>query len=166
MNKILSIVIVSLLATTAMAQTKLAYVDVQKAIQASSEGKKAKAELEVEFNKKKKELEKKDGDLKKMGEDLDRKKAVLSEDAFAKKRAEFDEEMLKFRDAMNKSQLDIQKKERELTAPILDKMRKVIEKVAADQKIDMVFEKSQGIVWASASLEITEAVIKEFEKTK
>src|ERR1700687_4885209 len=108
------------------AESKIGYVDMQKAIQATDAGKKAKTELEGEFNKKKKELEKKEADLKKMGEDLERKKAVLSEEVLGKKQAEFQEEMMKYRETVGKSQEEIRKKEQELTQPILDKMKTVI----------------------------------------
>lgn len=153
-----------LAAGVAQAQNKVAVVDMQKAVQATSAGKKAKTELETEFNKKKKELEKKEADLKKMGEDLERKKAVLSEDAFQKKQGEFQEEMMKYRDIVGKSQLEIQKKERDLTAPILDKMRKVIEKIAQDKNYDLVVEKTQMVLFAGKGVDITDDVIKAFEK--
>ena len=42
-------------------------------------------------------------------EDLEKKKSVLSEEALGKKQAEFQEEMLKYRDVVGKSQLEIQK---------------------------------------------------------
>lgn len=145
-------------------QTKIAVVDMQKAVQATAAGKKAKTELEAEFNKKKKELEKKETDLKKMGEDLERKKAVLSEDAFMKKQAEFQEEMMKYRDVVGKSQLEIQKKERELTAPILERMKKTIESIAKDKGFDLVVENTQMILFSAKSSDITDDVVKAFEK--
>lgn len=148
------------------AEVKIGYVDMQKAIQSTAAGKKAKAELEGEFNKKKKELEKKEADLKKMGEDLERKKSVLSEEVLNKKQAEFQEEMLKYRDVVGKSQIEIQKKERDLTAPILDKMRKTIEKVAKEKGYTMVLENSQMVLYATADADLTEAVIKAYEKEK
>ncbi|MFP5518851.1 MAG: OmpH family outer membrane protein [Bdellovibrionia bacterium] len=153
-----------LFAGAAQAQNKIALVDMQKAVQATAAGKKAKTELETEFNKKKKELEKKEADLKKMGEDLERKKAVLSEEAFQKKQAEFQDEMLKYREVVGKSQMEIQKKERDLTAPILEKMRKTIEKVAQEKGYDLVLENSQMVLFAAKTADITDAVIKEFEK--
>jgi outer membrane protein len=148
------------------AETKIGYVDMQKAIQATAAGKKAKSELEGEFNKKKKELEKKETDLKKMGEDLERKKAVLSEEVLSKKQAEFQEEMLKYRDVVGKSQIEIQKKERDLTAPILEKMKKVIEKVAKEKGYSMVLENSQMVLFATPDADLTGEVIKSYEKEK
>ncbi len=146
------------------ATTNIAVVDMQKAIQSTVEGKKAKTELEGEFEKKKKELQKREVDLKKMGEDIEKKKAVLSEEALGKKQAEFQEEMMKYRDVMGKSQVEIQKKERDLTAPILEKMRKTIEKVAKEKGFNLVLENSGSILFADKANDITEDVVKAYEK--
>lgn len=163
-----TMIVLSLLMTASLAQAeaKIGFVDMQKAIQATAAGKKAKAELEGDFNKKKKELEKKEADLKKMGEDLEKKKSVLSEDALAKKQAEFQEEMLKYRDVVGKSQVEIQKKERELTAPILEKMKKAIAKLAKEQGYSMILENSQMVLFSTAEADLTDAVVKAFEKEK
>lgn len=166
MKKMMIVLSMLLTASLAQAEAKVGFVDMQKAIQSTSAGKKAKTELETEFNKKKKELEKKEADLKKMGEDLEKKKSVLSEDALGKKQAEFQDEMLKYRDVVGKSQLEIQKKERELTAPILEKMKKVIAKLAKDKGYTMVIENSQMVLFATADADLTEEVIKAFEKEK
>lgn len=152
--------------TVAQAEVKIGYVDMQKAVQTTAAGKKAKTELESEFEKKKKELQKREGDLKKMGEDLEKKKSVLSEEALQKKQAEFQEEMLKYRDTVGKSQLEIQKKDRELTQPILEKMRKVIEKVAKDKGYSMVLENSAMVLYSAKENDLTDDVVKAFEKEK
>lgn len=166
MKKMLIAVAVMMAASFAQAQAKIGFVDMQKAIQTTAVGKKAKDELEKEFNKKKKELEKKEADLKKMGEDLEKKKSVLSEEALGKKQAEFQEEMLKYRDVVGKSQVEIQKKERDLTSPILEKMKKVISKVAKDGGYSLVLENSQMVLYADQGADLTDAVVKAFEKEK
>ncbi len=155
------------LVSISKAESKVGYVDLQKAIQATTVGKKAKTELETEFNKKKKELEAKESDLKKMGDDLERKKSVLSEEVFARKQGELQEEMLKYREVVGKSQLEIQKKERDLTAPILEKMKAIVEKVASAKSYDLVLEKAEhGILFSKKENDLTDAVVAEFEKTK
>lgn len=166
MRNVVLVVSLMMAAAVANAETKVGFVDMQKAIQSTSAGKKAKTELEADFNKKKKELEKKETDLKKMGEDLEKKKSVMSEDALAKKQAEFQEEMLKYRDIVGKSQVEIQKKERELTAPILDKMKKVIAKLAKDKGYSLVLENSQMVLFATPDSDLTDEVVKTFEKEK
>lgn len=148
------------------ADTKIGFVDMQKAVQATAEGKKAKSELEGELEKRKKDLQKKDADLKKMREDLEKKKSVLSEEALAKKQGEFQEEFMAFQQNVNKSQGELQKREQELTGPILQKMRKVIEKVAKDKGYSVILENSPMVLFASKDNDLTDEVVKAFEKEK
>ncbi len=166
MKRMVVVLSALLMAAAAHAETKVGFVDMQKAIQSTSAGKKAKADLEGDFNKKKKELEKKEADLKKMGEDLEKKKSVLSEEALGKKQAEFQEEMLKYRDVVGKSQVEIQKKERDLTAPILEKMKKVIAKIAKEKGYTLIMENNQAILFATPESDLTDDVIKAYEKEK
>ncbi len=155
-----------LIASAGHTETKIGLVDMQKAIQSTSAGKKAKSELEGEFNKKKKELEGKEAELKKIGEELEKKKSVMSEEALGKKQAEFQEEMLKYRDVVGKSQVEIQKKERDLTAPILDKMKKVIAKLAKEKGYSVIMESNQTVLFATPDGDLTDDVVKAFEKEK
>lgn len=144
---------------------KIGYVDMQKAIQETSIGKKAKKDLEKEFNAKKADLQKKESDLKKMDEDLRKKAAALSDEAKAKKMQELQAEAMKFQREVGESQMNIQKKERELTQPILEKLQAALEKVAKDGGYTMVLEKGeQNVIWAKKDLDLTDAVVKEFEK--
>lgn len=149
----------------AKAEVKIGYIDMQKAIQETSTGKKAKKELETEFNAKKAALQKKEADLKKMTEDLEKKSAALSDDARAKKQQELQQEMMKFQREVGESQANIQKKERDLTAPILEKLQAAVDKIARDGGYAMIFEKNeQSVLWAKKELDLTDAVVKEFEK--
>jgi outer membrane protein len=166
MRNVLIAMSLVLSAAIAKADTKIGFVDMQKAIQATAAGKKAKIELETDFNKKKKELEKKESDLKKMGEDLEKKKSVMSEEALGKKQAEFQEEMMKYREVVGKSQVEIQKKQGELTAPILEKMKKTIAKLAKDNGYSLILENSQMVLFSTAESDLTDEIVKSFEKEK
>jgi outer membrane protein len=146
---------------------KIGYVDLQKAIQQTSTGMKAKKELEKEFNSKKQDLQKREADLKKMGEDLEKKKLALSDEVRAKKSQDLQQEMMKFQREVGESQMTIQKKERDLTQPILEKLQGALEKIAKEGGYTMVLEKSeQSVLWARKDLDLTEAIVKEYEKTK
>lgn len=165
-NTLLALAIV-LTSSMVMADTKLGYVDMQRAVQSTSAGKKAKTDLEGEFNKRKKELDKKKADIEKMGQDLEKKKSVLSEEVLGKKQMELQEEMMKFQKVVGENQMEIQKKEKELTLPILEKMRKVIEKVAQEKQFSMVLEKTeQNVLFAQKEADLTDDVIKAFESQK
>ena len=78
---------------------------------------------------------------------------------------ELQKEMVGYQELVGKSQVDIQKKERDLTMPIIKKLRKIIDKIAKKDGYTMILEKSeQGVLWAKKDVDITERVIKEFEK--
>ncbi len=154
-------------AKASAADTKIGYIDLQKAIQETSAGKKAKKDLEKEFNAKKADLQKKEADLKKMGDDLEKKKSALSDDVRNKKMQELQQEMMKFQREVGESQMNIQKKERDLTQPIIEKLQASIEKVAKAGSYSMVLEKSeQSVLWAQKENDLTDEVVKEFEKSK
>jgi len=160
-------VLLSAGSTAWAAEVKIGYVDMQKAIQETSAGKKAKKELEKEFNAKKADLQKKEADLKKMDDDLKKKAVALSEDVRNKKAQELQGEMIKFQREVGESQLNIQKKERDLTAPILDKLQGSLDKIAKEGGYTVILEKNeQSVLWAQKDIDLTDALVKEFEKKK
>ncbi len=155
------------LASFAHAEGKIGFVDVQKAIQATASGKKAKELLDGEYAKRKKDLDKKKADIEKMGQDLEKKKTVLSEEVMNKKQMELQEEMMKFQKVVSENQLEIQKKEKELVEPILERMKKLIDKVAQEKGYAIVLEKqAQNILYAQKDADLTDSVVQEFEKSK
>lgn len=145
--------------------TKIGYIDMQKAIQSTKAGQKAKKDLESEYNVKKKELEGKDKDLKKMSDDLEKKSLVLSEEVKGKKQMELREEMLKFQETVAKSQVAIQQRERDLTKPILEKLKKIIDDIGKKESYTVILEKSENsVLWAPSKIDLTDRVVKEFDK--
>lgn len=147
--------------------TKVVFIDMQKAVQGTKEGAKAKKELEEDFNSKKKKLQATEEKLKKMQEDLEKKAMVLSDEVRAKKQQEFQEEMYAYQKTVAQSQQDIQKREADLTKPILDKMAKIVEKLAKDKGYELILEKMQNnVLWAKKEVDITDEVVAAYEKEK
>lgn len=169
MKKLLALVFVLMFTGSAFAEFKLAYVDVQKAIEKTSMGKKAKEEMKKEAEKKNKELEKKKADIDKMREDIEKKRSVLAEEAFAKRAAELQEEMQKFNQTAAKAQTELQKKESELLEPIVKRMKTVIERLAKEKGVSMVIQSNQNaqiVLYASAESDLTDDLVKAFDKEK
>lgn len=166
MKQVLALIAVMGLTASAFAEgSKVVYIDMQKAVQATKEGGKAKKELESEFNAKKKKLQSSEDKLKKMQEDLEKKAMVLSDDVRAKKQQEFQEEMFAYQKLVAQSQQEIQKREQALTKPILEKMAKVIEQLSKEKGYDIVLEKTaNNLIWAKKEADITDEVVKSFEK--
>jgi outer membrane protein len=160
-------VLAMLVSLVASAEVKVGFIDMQKAIQTTDAGKKAKKDLEEEFNKKKKELQDKEKDLKKMSEDLEKKSMVLSDEVKAKKQMEFQEEMLKYRELVGKSQMGIQERERSLTQPILEKLKAILGEIGSKEGYTVILEKAENsVTWADKKLDLTDRVVAEFNKKK
>lgn len=168
MKKLMMAVLVTAMASPVMAAAeKVGFIDLQKAVQATASGKKAKESLDGDFKKRKESLDKKKADIEKMGQDLEKKKSVMSEEVLSRKQMELQEEMMKFQKTVGENQVELQKREKELLEPIIEKMRKVIEKVANEKDFAMVLEKAgQNVLFAKKDADLTDEVVKAFEKEK
>jgi outer membrane protein len=153
---------------TALAEdTKIATVDMQKALQTIDAGKKAKASLEKDFNAKKKELQAEEAAIRKSGEEFKKQSLVLSDEARAKKQAELQERIMKFQETTAKSQAEIQQKEAELTEPLVKRLRLVIEEIAKKKGYQMVLEKNENtVLFSQEKDDLTTEVIEAFNKQK
>lgn len=150
---------------TEAAPTKIAIVDIPKAIQATKEGQKIKKSLEEDYNKRKSDLEKRAKDISTMQQDFEKKSLVLSDDARLKKQQEIEQEKMKYIELREKNLQDLSKKDRELSQPMVKKLNDVIAEIAKQEKFTAIFHRNdQTLVWASSEIDITEKVVKALEK--
>lgn len=146
-------------------EMKIATVDLQKAIQTVDAGKKAKAQLEKDYNTKKKDLEAEETHLRKMIEEFKKQSLVMSDEARAKKQAELQERGLKFEELKQRSTMDLQQKEQELTRPLVTKLRGVISDLAKQKGYTLILEKNENTVLFSLDKDdLTDDVISTFNK--
>jgi outer membrane protein len=146
-------------------EIKIGTVDMQKALQSVEAGKKAKAQLEKDFNAKKKELQGEEANIKKMGEEFKKKSVVMSEDARAKKQTEIQERIMKFQEMTARSQGEIQQKERELTEPIITKLRAIIQDLAKSKNYSVILEKNENtVLFSQEKDDLTGDVVSAFNK--
>lgn len=146
-------------------EIKIGTVDMQKALQSVEAGKKAKSQLEKEFNAKKKELQNEEAALRKMTEDFKKQSLALNDDARAKKQGEIQERIMKYQESTQKSQMEIQQKEHELTEPILVKLRGIIDEMAKQKGYSLILEKNENMVLFSPEKDdLTESVVSAYNK--
>src|SRR5262245_54438699 len=125
MNKLLALTLAGglLAPTVALAETKLAVVDLQRALEETEDGKKAKAKLKADFDKKQKELDEKQEELKKMKDDLDKKLPLMKPDAAAAEQKKFQERFVELQTIYARLQKDLQQKEAEATSGIFRRLQ-------------------------------------------
>jgi outer membrane protein len=144
---------------------KLAVVDMQKALQTVDAGKKAKAQLEKEFNSRKKDLQAEEATLKKMIEEFKKQQLVMSDDARMKKQQEIQERGMKFQELTQRSQAEIAQKEAELTQPLIKKLREIISEHAKKKNFTVILERNENtVLYFQEKDDITEEVISQFNQ--
>ena len=147
-------------ARLAHADDKLAFVDLQRALEETNDGKAAKNKLKADFDQKQKELDAKQEELKKMKEDFDKKSALMKEDAKQKAAAELQQRFMQLQETFQRLQKDLAAKEQEATRGILARLSQVVQKIAEREHFAMVLERSASVVYGQPSLDVTNEVIR------
>jgi outer membrane protein len=142
---------------------KLGYVDLQRAIGETEEGRKARADIKKVFDQKQKELDEQQEALRKQMEDLDKKRTLLPPDKIREKETEIQAGLQKVQGTYLRHQQDIQAKEQEAMSKILDRMNRIIAKIAAAENFTLVLERNQaGLVFAKPHLDLTNELIRRY----
>ena len=138
------------------AKEKIGVMDMQKALQTVEAGKKAKSQLEKDFNTKKKMLQDEEGAIRKLTEEFKKQSLVMNDESKGKKQQEIQERIMKFQENTARSQSEIQAKESELTAPIVKNLRELLKEIATKKGLTIVLDKNEGnVLFAADSLDLT-----------
>lgn len=143
-------------------EVKIGYVDLRRALYETEDGRKARATLKKVFDQKQKELDEQQEEVKRAIEDLNKKKTLLPADTVRQKEAEMQERIGKVQQTYMRHQQDLAGKEEEATAPIVDRLQRIIGKIAAGENFTMILDKSAGVVFAKPHLDLTNEVIRRY----
>ena len=148
-------------------QASYGIVDMQKVILNVQEGIAAKKKLEKHIKAKEREFATSKKELEQMNSNWQKQASVLSQKAKLEKQREFQEKLIKLRNAELAFQAEIKSKEQEATSRIANKIGKIVEKLAIKKKLAAVFEiSSSGIVYVRDPVDLTQEVISMYDKTK
>ena len=161
---VLGFVFVSL-SVIAAETLKFGYIDLQKTLLTVDEGKKARQKLKDEFDAKQKEFVTKQDSLKKMQEDFEKSKDVLSETARKQKAEEFQRAYFEYQQEAEKAQRDMQEKELKYTNEILKVLRDIAKEIGDEKGYTMILEKTEnGVLYAKSGMDLTNIVIERYNK--
>jgi outer membrane protein len=155
---ILALVGLVTLPTPAYAESKIAVVDVQQAVMQTEDGIRAQATLKKLFDKRQKELDGKQEELGKAREDIERQARVLSREALARRMEDWQRRMVELQTVFVDYNKELQKKQGELTGPILKKMLGIITRLAKKNGYELIIDRS-ATPYARPDLDLTEQVV-------
>ena len=146
----------------ASAQQKIGYVDLQRALNEVDEGKAAKTLLKKDFDEKQKQLDAKKTEFDKLQADFEKQAVVLSEQARKDKGQDLDRRARELQAIFMSLQKDFSERERDTTRGIFDKMSQIVAQIAEADGFAIVLERNSGLVYAPASLDLTNELIRKY----
>jgi outer membrane protein len=166
----LSVVVLVVAASLSHAEMKFGYIN-SEAIFAEYEGTKAAQE---KFNKEvavwEQEASKKQQELKDLKEQIEKQSLLLSNDRKKVLEDSLNQKMAVYQkflqDKFGQKGEALEKNE-ELTKPIIEKINKIIEKIAKDENYDYIFDaRAGGIVYSKKAYDLNQRVLEALNKEK
>ena len=98
-------------------------------------------------------------------EELRKQGAVLDEKARAEKEAAIQKLVMGFEESKMRNQQEFQKRDQEISEPIIKKLRSIVSEVAKEKGYTLVID-TNSVVYAETSDDITDEVIKRYDAKK
>jgi len=144
---------------------KFGSIDVQKVLNESESGKKAKNDLEGLIKSKQSTIDEKGKAIEKLKADIEKQASVLSSDARKTKEEELEKSIREYQRLVQDSQAEIKKKEADLTESILKEIKDLVEKTGEAEGYALILEKGM-ILYSSKGIDITDAILKKYNESK
>lgn len=166
---VLTIVLAMILTTLVFAEAeKIAYIDTDRIMMTSPETQEAQTILMGERQKWEQEIADMDAEIEQLYADYESKKMILTEsgkqEAETKIMTMSEARQAKVQELFGENGTFVQR-QNELLAPILNKLKTIIEKVAIENNYSVILDASAGsILYAKPSLDITDTILDEMDK--
>jgi outer membrane protein len=148
-------------ATPARADVKLAYVDVQRALNECEAGKKAKAEFRVKVEGVEQKLQGEQNEIQSLKDRLEKKGMLMKPEERQNLQDEYVNKAKNFERNFKDSKDELEHKDQEMTGMIIHDLAEVIRDIGEKNSYTMVMEKGQ-ILWGVSSIDITDQVIRTY----
>ena len=167
MVAVIGIVLLGWLGSVWATDLKIAYVDIQKAVNECNSGKDAKKAITKEVEKFQRLIVDRQKELQTMKESLEKQAPMLTPDARTTREKEYQNKLREFQRWGEDTQNEINQKRMEMERNISIGLQKVIQKVGADEGYTFILEKNENIVlYISKTIDITDRVIKAYDAQK
>ena len=94
-----------------------------------------------------------------MKEDLDKQKVLLGKEKLKEREDALNAKVAELRQLSQESEKEMQNRQGEVTRGVLRIVEAQVDKVVKEEKIDLLLEKSSGVVHSNPSLDITAKVL-------
>ena len=150
----------------ALAGDKIGFINVREIMLRSEAGKKASLEFQKAFEKDKETIQKKEAQLAKLKAQLEKQRSILTPDALKEKEIAYQKKFRDYQRLIKDSNEELQMKDQELSRELIPEIIKVVNSIGKKEKYTLILDvNSQGVAFNSKESDITDQIIKEFNKT-
>ncbi|MCM8611849.1 OmpH family outer membrane protein [Accumulibacter sp.] len=151
------------MAGTAAADLKVGYVNTQRLFRDAPAAVKAAKKIEQEFSKRDQDLQRLAKQVQGLQESLEKGGLTMSEPERRAKEKDLAELSREFQRKQREFREDLNLRQNEENAAIIEKANKAIKQLADSEKYDLIV---QDVVWVSPRLDITDKVIKALSESR
>ncbi len=141
---------------------KVGFVDLQRVLNDTDEGKRVKNKLKTMFKEKQGLLDKRQEELKKFKEDFDKQRVVLKPDAVKSKEQELQKKFIELQGLYMNLQKEISGKEAELMQGMLKQTQAILAQIGSSEGFTLILQRGDAVLWGKPHLDITNEVIRKF----
>jgi outer membrane protein len=149
-------------AVPARADIKIAYVDIQRALNECNNGKRARSNIRVEAERAQARLQREQSEAQGLKDELDKKGMLMPPDQRQNLEDELAKKARTFQDDVKNERDELHQKDNEATAAIVRDLATVVHQIGERSGYTLVMEKG-GLLWGIPSADITDEVIRSYD---
>ena len=150
-----------LIAAPAQADVRLAYVDVQRALNECEAGKAARAEFRNKVQGVEQRLQREQNEVQSLKDELEKKGMLMKPEQRQSLQDEYISKAKNFERNFKDNKDDLERKDQEMTGKIIHDLAEVIRDLGEKNNYTMVMEKG-SILWGAPGIDITDQVIRTY----
>lgn len=156
--------LISMMAPRLYAQVRIAVVDLQRALNETDDGRRAKARLKRLFKQRQTELDERQNELKALKEEIEQasEEGTLSESALRERAEEYQKAFVELQSTYMEYQRELAEKEADMTSSIIARMERILVSLGESEGYTLILERGEGgVIWTSAT-DLTDNLVERY----
>jgi outer membrane protein len=153
-------VVTAIFAGTSLAEgLRVAVIDMNKILNDSEAGQAAKKKMESRYEELKKAIDRTQEEARKIKDEIDKQKVMLGKEKLKQKEDALQAKINELRQMTQKGEQEMQAQQAEFTRDVFKAVEAQVEVVVKADKLDIVLEKSAGVIHFNPSMDISLRVL-------
>ena len=152
--------VTAIFAGTSLAQgLRVGVIEMNKILNESEAGQAAKKKMEARYEELKKAIDAKREEARKIKEEIDKQKVMLGKEKLKEKEDALQAKVNELRQMTQEGEQEMQTRQAEFTREVLKTVEGKIALVVKAEKLDLVLERSAGVIHFNAAMDISSRVL-------